>query len=305
MKYLIKKTFLYPIYLSLYFKLQKRKSLRNNLIEIKKRIAADDLLKDWHGDELAEWEYRINTVLSSPDNSKINSCKDGGTLKGNYLIMHNGLKIDPLSYYGYPLLKMMLQNRSIHEPQEEFVFQEVLKEMPHTATMLELGAYWSYYSMWFNKKVDNPINYMIEPENIQSGINNFKLNRLKGYFFQYFISDHPSINEDGSETISVDSFVEKKQIGFIDILHSDIQGYEYLMLQGATRLLSEKKIGYVFISTHSNELHQQCKEFMDALNFIMVCSANIDESYSHDGLLVYKNPAYKGIEKVEISLRDN
>jgi hypothetical protein len=44
--------------------------------------------------------------------------------------------------------------------------------------MIELGAFWSFYSMWFNKEVENAINYMVEPDsfNLGQGKRNFKLN---------------------------------------------------------------------------------------------------------------------------------
>jgi hypothetical protein len=31
----------------------------------------------------------------------------------------------------------------VHEPLEEYVFQEVLRTMPEAPMMLELGAYWA------------------------------------------------------------------------------------------------------------------------------------------------------------------
>ena len=99
--------------------------------------------------------------------------------------------------------------------------------------------------------------------------------------------------------------MKENNIDFVDILHSDIQGDELFMLKGAYELLANKKVGYIFISTHSDELHADCMKFMDELNYIRVCSANIQETYSYDGLLVYKNPMYKGVEKIEISLRGN
>lgn len=276
---------------------------RSVLAEIRQRMEDDTLLKDLNEDELLEWNQRITAVLSSPDNRKIRCVEDAGQLRDGLLVMHNGIVIEPLSYYGYPILKMLVNNRGIHEPQEEYVFQEVLREMPSGATMIELGAYWSFYSMWFNKEIRNARNYMIEPSNIEYGKTNFRYNKLKGDFFQYYIADRPATNADGSVTISVDQFMKENRIGFVDILHSDIQGYELLMLKGAKELLTSRKVGYVFISTHSDELHTACADLMDESGFIQLCSANLQETFSQDGLLVYKNPAYKGIEKIEISLR--
>jgi hypothetical protein len=76
-----------------------------------------------------------------------------------------------------------------------------------------------------------------------------------------------------------------------------------LMLKGAHSVLTQRKVGYVFISTHSDDLHVDCERLLDDFGFIRLCSADMQETYSQDGLLVYKNPEYKGIEKIEISLR--
>jgi hypothetical protein len=38
-------------------------------------------------------------------------------------------------------------NRGVHEPLEEYVFQELLKNLPKTPLMIELGAYCGHYSM--------------------------------------------------------------------------------------------------------------------------------------------------------------
>lgn len=302
-KKLVKRTFIYPFYLSSYKKSLERKRKRLYRKEIRQRIVNNDLLKDLTEEQLDHWNKRIANVLASTDNEKINCVKNAGTLKGSFLVMHNGLLIEPLSYYGYPVLKMLLDNKGIHEPQEEYVFQQVLKEMPKGAMMIELGAFWSFYSMWFNKEVADAKNYMIEPYDLESGIKNFRLNNLHGNFFQYYVSDRNDVHENGSKVISVDNFVSENNIPFVDILHSDIQGDELLMLKGAINLLSKKNVGYIFISTHSNELHDDCALFLENLKYIKVCSANKQESYSWDGLLVFKNPEYKGIEKLEISLR--
>lgn len=278
---------------------------RRNLREIKIRIADKNLLKDCDQSELDSWKERIRQVKECGDTVKIKVMEGAGTLQGDYLLMHNGLRILPLSYYGYPMLKMLMENRGIHEPQEEYAFQEVLKSIPKGATMIELGAYWSFYSMWFNKEISDAKNFMIEPWEINHGIRNFKLNKLKGEFFQYYIGENPGIHTDGSKIISIDSFVKEKGIGFVDVLHSDIQGNELKMLKGANNLLESFKVGYIFISTHSDELHENCKMFLLDKGYQLVCSADMNQTCSYDGLLVFKNPNYKGVDEVEISHRIN
>ena len=279
------------------------KKFRQELAEVYKRAEDHSFMKDCDEGQKAEWRERIDLAVGCPDTNKINCLSGTAKLEGDYFLMHNGIKILPLSYYGYPMLQLLHENKGIHEPQEEYVFQEVLKSMRPGATMIELGAYWSFYSMWFHKEVEGAKNYMIEPWEIEHGIKNFEINDLKGEFFQFYISKEPGVHHDGSNIISVDSFVADQKIEFVDILHSDIQGNELLMLEGAKELLSSRKVGYVFVSTHSNDLHKDCAAVLDGHGFVQLCSADLDETYSYDGLLVYRNPDYPGLDKVEISHR--
>jgi Methyltransferase FkbM domain len=298
-KELIKKSGIYKGYKNR----KDQKKFKEELAEVYKRAKDLSFMKDSDQDEKDRWRERIDLVVECPDSQKIDLLPNTAKLIGDYFVMHNGIKILPLSYYGYPVLQMLHENKSIHEPQEEYAFQEVLKALKPGAVMIELGAYWSFYSMWFAKEIKNSKNYMIEPWEIEHGIRNFKINDLKGEFFQYYISSEPGVHHDGSKIISVDSFVKDESIDFVDVLHSDIQGSELDMLNGASYLLDAKKVGYIFVSTHSNELHDNCANFLKDKGYIQVCSANMDETYSYDGLLVFKNPEYEGPESIEISLR--
>lgn len=284
-----------------YDKIVKTRNIEN----IKNLISEDKLLSGLDPIEKNDWEKRIKTTLSSDDNQDILRHPEAGTIQGNYLVMHNGLKVDPLSYYGLPPLKLLVDNKGVHEPQEEKVFQEVLKTIRSSAVMLELGSYWSFYSMWFYSKVENAKCYMIEAElpNIKIGEKNFRINKMKGFFYQAFLGDRTFITHKGDRYITVDDFVRNNNISFIDMLHSDIQGYEYKMLQGARETFNSKKVGYVFISTHSNKIHSDCIQFLKEFNFTIIAEANIDESFSADGLIAAKAPDFEGIEIVPISKR--
>lgn len=255
--------------------------------------------------EMASINERIENILACPDNSLIPRVADAGKIKGGYMIMHNGLKVDPLSYYGYKGKKILRKNKGLHEPQEERVFAEVLKKLPDNAVMLELGSYWAFYSMWFNSVVKNATCYMIEPHEllIQTGMKNFEINQMKGNFYNAYIGEKSTSNEKGEKIISVDDFIGEKNIDFVHVLHSDIQGFEMDMLRGAKKLIENKKVGYFFISTHSNELHEQCIAYLKQYGFILIAAANMDESYSYDGLIVMRAPYFEGIGPLEISLR--
>ena len=158
--------------------------------------------------------------------------------------------------------------------------------------------------MWFQKELKDSINYMIEPDsfNMGQGKRNFELNNLKGSFIQAYIGKQSS--QDGAvKTMCIDDFVKEHSIKFIHMLHSDIQGFEYDMLVGASRTFDLKQIGYVFVSTHSNDLHNQCLKFLIERKFIIIAEANLDESFSEDGLIAARAPHFDGVTKIEISKR--
>ncbi len=248
------------------------------------------------------WLERIRLVKLSSDNARIDAIEAAGKLVNGRLVMHNGLQIDPLSYYGAPVMRMLMENRAIHEPQEEYVFQEVLKHIPQGATMVELGCYWGFYSMWFASKIKNPTNVLIDnSDGIARAQSNFKMNNLKGNFKVGYIGK----SAPGSEMVytNVDDISDEFGIQFIDILHSDIQGYELEMLQTMPNKLSAMSIGFVFISTHSNDLHYSCIQFLKDSGFVILCHADLNDSYSEDGLIVARNPKYPGPDQIKISLR--
>lgn len=252
----------------------------------------------------AHWEDRIQNVLSGPDNKDIPRHEHAGKLIDQKLFMHNGIPVDPLSYYNYPMLKMLIDNKGVHEPQEEKVFQEVIQSLPQQGekTMLELGAYWSFYSIWFKKLFPQAQSFMVEPNrrNLMYGKRNAKLNQVNGTFVHAGIG---KANDLKANVTTVDTICDQYDIKFLDILHSDIQGFELDMLHGAKKMFDQKAVGYIFVSTHSNELHHQCKAFLDLYDFELVASANLDESYSWDGILVMKATDYPGINQVDISKR--
>jgi hypothetical protein len=250
------------------------------------------------------WRKRIEIVKASSDNNKIDYAENAGMIFKNHQVMHNGLKITLGSYYDYGNTMLIEQNKGVHEPQEEYVFQEVLKNIPDGGCMLELGSYWAFYSMWFASSVKNANCFMIEPDphKMNFGKLNFKLNKLKGTFDLGFIDQHTNLKS-SIPFYSVDYLFKKHNLNFIDILHSDIQGFEYKMLLGAEETINANKIRFIFVSTHSNQLHYDCLKYLEEHNFEILCSADLNETFSWDGLLVAQNKSYAGIKPFSISKR--
>ena len=253
----------------------------------------------------SHWEQRIADAVECPDNDRIPRCANAGELCGSCITMHNGIKIRALGYYGGGILNLLIKNKGVHEPQEEVAFQEVLTCLPPDAVMIELGAYWGFYSLWFASVVKKPTCYLVEPDprNIVSGKQNFKMNGKKGFFFKAAAGDLATTQLRTGKLITIDAFCRNQRLSHINILHADIQGAELAMLKGASSLLSERKIDYIFISTHSNALHYECMEFLTKYGYEVLCSADCDQTYSYDGLLVVKRGNLEHPEKISIALK--
>ncbi len=252
-----------------------------------------------------EWKVRIQDVMECPDNKLIERHPKAGMVKHGKQFMHNGIVTTLGGYYGDEVAQLLFLNKGVHEPQEEYAFDLVLKDIGSGGTMIELGSYWAFYSIWFNKKIKNAKNFLIEPGklNMFFGINNFRLNQVKGKFTQSLVGKTSGFHE-GIPITCIDDFVEENKIEFIDILHSDIQGFEYDMLLGASKTIANHKIRYVFISTHGNQVHYKCLGFLKENSFSIVCSADENETYSLDGLIVAKSDYFAGLDNIKISLKD-
>src|SRR5262249_31433891 len=100
----------------------------------------------------AEERMRITTLCRDADvlprvvNAGTVMTQNDGTV---VQIMHNGIKVLAGGYYGRWMQDLIVRCRGVHEPQEEVVFAEIMKHLPDNGTMIELGGFWSYYSIWF------------------------------------------------------------------------------------------------------------------------------------------------------------
>ena len=188
--------------------------------------------------------------------------------------------------------------------------------MPEEATIVELGSWWSFYSMWFCSKVKKPHAYMVEPDlgRLEFGKKNFALNGFKGEFFNYFLGLKSGFwketkrsilkgtyeVETKTRVICVDDFIEQNKIKFIDILHADIQGAEVDMLTGAAKALRDRKIKYFVLSTHSNQLHVDCINLLKASNYLILCEADVTQAMHVDGFLVARAAEMPGPSSISI-----
>lgn len=229
---------------------------------------------------------RFREVISDPLNLLIERVPVAGFVDGDLVYLHNGLRVPvagPGAYYG-SFSQLLVLNRGVHEPLEEYVFQQVLKRLPDSPSMIELGAYWGHYSMWFKKVRPKGGVILVEPDPacLKAGRDNFARNGFEGEFIQAFV---------GTGKFEVDAFFRNRKIKQLDILHTDIQGFEVEMLQGAQDILAKRRVHYVFISTHSQAIHGTIVDGLGRLGYRVEISSDFDvQTTSFDGFVFASSP---------------
>jgi len=229
---------------------------------------------------------RFREVIADPLNLLIERVPLAGTIQGSETYLHNG-NIVPIvgndAYYG-PFSQLLVINRGVHEPLEEYVFQELMRKIPEAPAMIELGAYWAHYSMWLKKVRPKSTVILVEPEqaNLAVGMRNFQRNGFAGEFIGAYV---------GRGQFEVDAFLRSRSLAHLDILHVDIQGNEGQMLEGAQASLAEKRIDYLFVSTHSQELHAHVAGELRRFGYRVEVSSDFDhETTSYDGFVFASSP---------------
>lgn len=263
----------------------------------------------------ADMRERIRRTISVTDAECIPKVEGAGEVfrEGEVTVqrMHNGVKVAHGSYHGEWMAEIIRRLRGHHEPQEERIFYEVLRHVPDRATMIECGAFWAYYSLWFMHGHLVRRCYLIEPVPTKRAVgqHNFGLNGMEGEFTAAFLgsSYQPEavfVDHDGSRyevpRISIDWFMEERSIPHVDVLHSDIQGAEVDMLEGARAALAARRIGYLFISTHG-DTHRPCVELLRAAGYAVQVQHTMDESCSVDGLIFARSAEAADPGPIEIT----
>lgn len=253
----------------------------------------------------SNFQERFREIISDPINIAIEKVPNAGTITGDNVFLHNGLQAvrrGALAYYG-SFSDVLELNRGVHEPLEEFVFQQVIKKLPSNPCMLELGAHWAHYSMWLKKTYPDASVYMVEPNsaNMMCGKHHFNINNLSGTWIQESV---------GIKSFSVDQFFSDfNDVKKLDILHADIQGKELEMLDGAKNSLNNRLVDYLFVSTHSQKLHLDVVENIKQQQYIIEVSSDFEvETTAYDGFVFASSPIiprvfnrFKPMGRVEIN----
>ncbi len=218
-------------------------------------------------------------------------------------VMHNGLRILADGYYGPWMTDLIRLCKGHHEPQEERIFHEVVRRLPDNATMIELGGYWSYYSLWFLMDQPDRSATVLEPEpvHLDVGRTNARLNGLAPEFLHGFAGAAPAKvapfcgGASGKLMLprfSVEKLMDRKRLRYLNLLHCDIQGAEVEVLDSCRALFRQRRIGWVFVSTHAHGIsgdpltHQRCLNILRDCGGIIEVEHDVHESFSGDGLIV-------------------
>lgn len=216
-------------------------------------------------------------------------------------IMHNGVRVYAGGYHGQNMIEIIRRMKGHHEPQEEYVFHEILKHVPDEGAMLEVGCFWAYYSLWSSHGKPGRRNFLIEPVQWKRLIGqiNFILNEKEITIDPLYIADPAMSLEEstaagpatlkGARPVSIDAYIQEKGIVHLDVLHADIQGAEKAMLEGAKQTLSQGLIDYIFISTHGDR-HEECIRILQHHGYTLLATHTPQESRSADGLIVAAGP---------------
>lgn len=218
--------------------------------------------------------------------------------------MFNGLHMKAGGYYGSWMTELVSRLGGHHEPQEEKVFHAVLEGLDAPEAMIELGAYWGWYSLWFKHRHPSAKVVLTEPDpvNLAVAASNATENGLNVALELGGIGPADKGNNAASPflrlsdnlivpSLDVETIMEKHGIKTLSVLHTDIQGAELHLLHQIETLLAARRIEHLFISTHWESLHVQCREILQAHGYSFVAEHTPAESYTIDGLLVARSPS--------------
>jgi FkbM family methyltransferase len=227
------------------------------------------------------------------------------TADGRVQVMHNGVLIAEGCYYGDWMTTIIRDLAGHHEPQEEIAIDLIVERIAGDTgapTMVELGAFWAYYSLWMMHRVPATRAILVEPDpnNMEAGRRNLALNGRHAEAIQAAVGAEPRPPEpfdcesDGVSrlvpTESLTSLVERFGLDRIDVLLVDVQGAETALLEGARHTLADR-VRFLVVSTHHHDIsgdpltHQRCLDLIRGLGGHIIAEHTVAESFSGDGLI--------------------
>jgi FkbM family methyltransferase len=221
-------------------------------------------------------------------------------------VMHNGLLIEEGCYNGAWMTEIIRRLRGHHEPQEELAFATVLSRLgadTEGPTVVELGSFWAYYSLWARTADPTTRSICIEPDpnNLEVGRRNFALNGHEGRFIHAAVgAPHGTTIRLRTESdnalravplVTLDGLMRDEGLERIDLLLCDTQGAELGLLTGAHDTLRSGRVRFLVVSTHHHSItgdpltHQRCLQALRDCGAHVIAEHSVLESCSGDGLI--------------------
>lgn len=259
--------------------------------------------------------FRIEMTVGCKDAASIPKVLGAGEVmkqgEVDVQTMHNGVRVIAGGYYGDWMTEVIERLSGHHEPQEEAVFHEIMKLIPESPTMIELGAFWSYYSLWCLQLRPKARVIAVEPDpaNLRVGEQNAQLNGRGIEFVNAtaggeMLPARPFQTESSGlielPQICVPDIMKERNIEHLDILHCDTQGAEVSVLTSCFDLLKSGLIKFCVVSTHHHYItgdpltHQRCLSLIRSAGGKILAEHDVAESFSGDGLIA----AYFGMEPI-------
>jgi len=252
-------------------------------------------------------EERIDMTCSCSDAEQIPKVSDAGKvldINGQRTqIMHEGSKVIAGGYYGEWMIRIIENLRGHHEPQEELIFHHILRHVRPGTLMVELGAFWAYYSNWYLGAVPGSTAVCVEPDenNLECGRHNLTLNGREALLInacigERYLSSFTIRRESDQKTVNVpchnmESLLEVLDGQPIELLHIDAQGAELPFLSTASSAIERGLVRFLLVSTHhesisgSSSTHQDCLQEILAMGGTILAEHSVEESFSGDGLI--------------------
>ncbi|RJT30859.1 FkbM family methyltransferase [Mesorhizobium waimense] len=245
------------------------------------------------------------------------------TPNGPIQIMHNGIRVKAGGYHGDWMAQIIRALQGHHEPQEELVFHHILRYVRHNSLVVEVGAFWCYYTLWYLHEIANASAICIEPDpnNLQLGRDNASLNQLENRisFHNGCVGGQPleslelRCESDGQirslpcfDMAAVSKLANERTI---EVLHLDVQGAELPFIRSMASAAQRNQLRFVIVSTHHSSIsgsrttHADCRQALLELGAIILAEHDVQQSYSGDGLIAASFfPEDRRIELPPVSL---
>lgn len=234
--------------------------------------------------------------------------------------MHQGVMVLADGYQGPWMTELITRLRGHHEPQEELLFHHVVRHCRPGSRMVEIGAFWAYYTAWFLSAVPGSAAVCLEPDpgNAACGRRNLELNALSatwvsGAAGRTFLAEAPFKRPAGGGAIplpvhNLASLLSAAGHGPVEVLHIDAQGAELPFLESLADPSVRGVVRFLVVSTHDQQIsgspstHEDCLRVIVQLGGTVLAEHSVQESFSGDGLIVASlDPADEGLVLPELS----